>query len=84
LLQKEWFPINYSDDFYNRLINGTAVGYMAEATIVPEEGKEMAVVVGAVVFEFTTEDEDLRSSWYSRMFAGDFNSIYIMTLGVID
>lgn len=42
------------------------------------------VIVGAVVFEITSETEDLESNWLNRIFIEEENAIYVMTLGVVD
>lgn len=48
------------------------------------QGKEMAVIVGAVIFEYSYDSEDLEVGWWSQTFAPEANSLYIMTLGVVD
>jgi len=42
------------------------------------------MIVGAVVFEFSTDSEDVNASWIKRTFSSEYNSLYIMTLGVVD
>ena len=44
----------------------------------------MAVIVGAVIFEYSYDSEDLEVGWWSQVFTPEANSLYIMTLGVVD
>ncbi len=34
-LQKEWFPLNYSDEFYSKIVDRLAICFVAEAAIKP-------------------------------------------------
>lgn len=88
-LQKEWFPLNYSDSFYDKVNQGVATCFIAEATVFVTSGtsseeKEKAIIVGAVVFEVTSESEELDGGWFNRIFLSEENTLYIMTLGVVD
>jgi ribosomal protein S18 acetylase RimI-like enzyme len=84
-LQREWFPLNYSEGFYSKIIEGAAECFVAEASLTPDPtGKAVRAIVGAVVFEVTGETDHLVDNWVSRMLGLKHNAVYIMTLGVID
>jgi hypothetical protein len=50
-LQQEWFPLNYSSEFYNKVQEGAAHCFVAQVLLTPEpKGRPVRAIVGAIVF----------------------------------
>lgn len=70
MLQREWFPLNYSDQFYVKIMEGLSHCYVAEVVLTPDpKEKPMRVVVGAIVFEISPETDHVVDGWINRMFS---------------
>jgi len=64
-LNKEWFPIQYGDAFYDRLRQGVAKCWVAECIITSKHNKQKPIIVGAIMYEYTGIDGDVlaKESW---------------------
>ena len=58
-LHDEWFPMNYSDSFYQRVLkkNVIAVGCFVKSLPVPENPEEKEIIIGAILSKVRPNDE---------------------------
>ena len=92
-LHREWFPIDYSNDFFTNLFSSgsakVAKNIIALGAFVKVDEKEY--IVGSILCEIKTEKKFYNStkieipkkSFYERLF-NSYEFCYIMTIGVID
>lgn len=83
-LNKEWFPVNYGDLFYERIKEKKSRGWVAECCISTKKYTDLHVIVGAVVYEYTPAQSIFQKDSWREVLYNDSQALYVMTLGVID
>ncbi|CAK95022.1 unnamed protein product (macronuclear) [Paramecium tetraurelia] len=88
LLQQEWFPITYGEQFYNSVLNGRVSSLIAEIEIKYPTGRKEKYVIGAMVYQQrqckTKYLQNLTWKQWFCLFFQTQNALYIMTIGVIN
>lgn len=83
LLHKEWFPINYSSDYFEAVANGKNHGLIAELKFTKSNRLTEKVIVGCIFFDIRLARRKYMCISFSEYFK-EYKSIYIMTIGVIN
>lgn len=83
LLHKEWFPINYTNDYFESVFKGKYNGLVAEIKLVKNNRLSETVVVGCILYNIRNASQKYLDFSYCDYFK-NFKSIYIMTIGVIN
>ncbi len=79
LLFKEWFPIEYPDEFYNGLLEDEYTKTIFALYDMKYKGIKCTVIVGALLYYFMPIDTDIFPD-----FNPDSECVYLMSIGVID
>ncbi|CAD8205670.1 unnamed protein product [Paramecium octaurelia] len=88
LLQQEWFPIIYAEQFYTSVLNGHVSSLIAEIEIKYPTGRKEKYIIGAMVYQqrqckFKYQQNLTWKQWFCSFFQTQ-NALYIMTIGVIN
>ncbi|CAK86843.1 unnamed protein product (macronuclear) [Paramecium tetraurelia] len=87
-LQLEWFPIDYSEQFYTAVLNGVNSSLIAEIEIKFHTGRKERFIIGAMIFQQRhSKSKYLQTQTWKQWFCSLFqtkNALYIMTIGVIN
>ncbi|CAD8070081.1 unnamed protein product [Paramecium primaurelia] len=88
LLQKEWFPINYTEQFYTAVLNGYVSSLLAEIEIKFPSGRKEKYIIGVMVYQSRQSKSKYQQNlnwkqWFCSFFQQK-NALYIMTIGVIN
>ncbi|CAD8081840.1 unnamed protein product [Paramecium primaurelia] len=88
LLQQEWFPINYSEQFYLAILNGLTSSLIAEIEIKFPTGRKEKYIIGAMIYQSRQSKSKYQQTqtwkqWFCSLFQTK-NALYIMTIGVIN
>ena len=97
LLHKEWFPIDYDDDYFEKILNPEKRDkeYFSLGAFYKSEGREF--ILGAIICELRTQLEFtyqipeislklIEIPFFDDLspFGGPYEFAYIMTIGVVD
>lgn len=83
LLHKEWFPINYSTDYFEGVIKGRTKCLLAELKVVKTNRISEKIIVGCIFYDIRLAHAKYMS-FSMKDFFKTFKCIYIMTIGVIN
>ena len=100
LLHKEWFPIEYEDDYFQKIFINKYGTYFTIGAIYNYQNKE--IILGLALYEYRPVSEyfakhtspeaideickniDFNEEVQSYLRCEDYNCVYIMTIGVLD
>lgn len=82
-LHKEWFPVEYTEKFFNGLINNLNTKTILACYDYERGNKTYKLIIGCLVYEYQFLDHDLARTNCSDL-CSDKYGIYIMTFGVIN
>ena len=83
LLHEEWFPVEYSDDFYNKSIRNGIVKTLLAVYDFTYEGDTYPLILGCLTYDYKFLDNDIARFSFSDL-CGNKYGIYILTFGVIN
>ncbi len=99
-LHKEWFPIDYDDEYFQKIFTNKYNSYFTIGAFYTCQGQE--IILGMALCQFRDVSEyfakhtskevvdeickniDFHEEVQAYMRCEDYNSVYIMTIGVID
>ena len=83
LLHQEWFPIDYSYDYFEAALDGRISAIIAEITIKKKNRLKEKVMIGCIIYRL----KHIKCKYMKINISSFFNeylSMYIMTLGVVN
>jgi ribosomal protein S18 acetylase RimI-like enzyme len=83
LLHKEWFPIDYSQDFFDLISRGKTKSLVAEIKVTKANRVTQNIIIGCILYSFRHANSKYMSYSFSDYFTQKL-SIYILTIGVIN
>lgn len=83
LLHKEWFPINYSGEYFESIAKGKTKGLVAELKVVKSNRVSEKVVVGCIFYDVRPAKRKYMAIPFRELFK-EYKNIYIMTIGVVN
>ena len=83
LLHKEWFPVEYTDKFFDGLVHNPNMKTILARYDYEHGKKTYKLIVGCLVYEYQFLDHDI-SRFNCSDLCVDRYGIYIMTFGVIN
>jgi len=83
LLYKEWFPLEYPEEFYEGLLDHPTIKILVAFYDLEHQGKKKTIILGSVIYE--PRQLDLSFVGYPLLhFLKKYSGIYILSIGVID
>jgi ribosomal protein S18 acetylase RimI-like enzyme len=83
LLHKEWFPIDYSQEFFDLILKGKTKSLVAEIKVTKPNRVTQHIVIGCILYSFRHANSKYMSYSISDYLTQKL-SIYILTIGVIN
>ena len=82
-LYKEWFPLEYPQEFYDYLLDDETISTILALYDLEINGEKQTFIVGVLMYETRPLDLYLKNSPLLN-FLKKYNGIYILSIGVID